>query len=175
MNRHINIQRYTNINYNNNLLVDYISYQDFLSFFSKHPILTNKDYYSEFPDTPKGTVRYWKMKASKGVNKTPTSVDTTKKKIRSSQPISPKIDALRFIDDPDELLMSVAVRELNKPNPDPRWANVLITTRKENIGHSKKEGKIQSKFKSMSIKDIAKISSGKPIDTSQKPGLEESS
>ena len=81
----------------------------------------------------------------------------------------------RFIDDPDELLMSVAVRELNKPNPDPRWANVLITTRKENIGQSKKEGKIRSQFKSMNIKDIAKISSGKPIDISQKPDLEESS
>jgi hypothetical protein len=88
---------------------------------------------------------------------------------------SSKIDDTKFIDDPDELLMSVAVRELNKPNPDPRWANVLITTRKENIGQSTKEGKIRSKFKSMNIKDIAKISSGKPTDISQKPDLEESS
>ncbi len=98
-----------------------------------------------------------------------------KKKIRSSQPKSPTNKETQFIDDPDELLMSVAVRELNKPNPDPRWANVLITTRKENIGFSKKEGNIQSKFKSMNIKDIAKISSGKPIDISQKPDLKESS
>ena len=82
---------------------------------------------------------------------------------------------VRFIDDPDELLMSVAVRELNKSNPDPRWANVLITTRRENIGQSKKEGKIRSKFKSMDIKDIAKILSEKPNDISQKQDLEESS
>ena len=91
-----------------------------------------------------------------------------KKSNKNSQPPN-------FIDDPDELLMSVAVRELNKPNPDPRWANVLITTRKENIGQSKKEGKIRSQFKSMNIKDIAKISSGRPIDISQKPDFEESS
>lgn len=81
----------------------------------------------------------------------------------------------RFIDDPDELLLSVAVRELNKPNPDPRWANVLITTRRENIGISKKEGIIQSKFKSMNIKDIAMILDTKQKDTSRKPGLKESS
>ena len=95
---------------------------------------------------------------------------------KSNQNNPPQILANKttFIDDPDELLMSVAVRELNKPNPDPRWANVLITTRKANIGHSTKEGKIRSRFKSMNIKDIAKISAGKPVDFSQKQDLEES-
>ena len=38
-----------------------------------------------------------------------------------------------FIDDPDELLMSVAKRMLNMPNPDPRWATILINCLKENI------------------------------------------
>ena len=38
-----------------------------------------------------------------------------------------------FIDDPDELLMSVAIRELNKAKPDPRWASILINCKKENI------------------------------------------
>ena len=38
-----------------------------------------------------------------------------------------------FIDDRDELLLSVAMRELNKPNPDPRWANILISCKKEKI------------------------------------------
>ncbi len=80
-----------------------------------------------------------------------------------------------FIDDPDELLMSVSTRELNKKNPDPRWASILISVRKENIGKSKREGNIRSKFKSMDIKDIAKISSGRPIDSSQKPDFKESS
>lgn len=84
-------------------------------------------------------------------------------------------DTSKIIDDPDELLMSVAMRELNKPNPDPRWANVLITTRRENIGYSKKEGKIRSQFKSMNIKNIAKILYTKPKDISQQQDLEESS
>ena len=38
-----------------------------------------------------------------------------------------------FIDDPNELLMSVAIRELNRANPDPRWASILINCKKENI------------------------------------------
>ena len=71
--------------------------------------------------------------------------------------------------------MSVAVRELNKPNPDPRWANVLITTRRENIGISKKEGNIQSKFKSMSIKEVSKILGKKQESILLKPDLKESS
>lgn len=80
-----------------------------------------------------------------------------------------------YIDDPDELLMSVSTRELNKPDPDPRWASILISVRKENIGKSKREGKIRSKFKSMNIKDIAKILSEKQNDISLKPDLKESS
>lgn len=80
-----------------------------------------------------------------------------------------------FIDDPDELLMSVSIRELNRPNPDPRWASILITTRKENIGQSKKEGKIRSKFMSMNIKEVARISARKLTSTSQKPDFKESS
>ena len=58
---------------------------------------------------------------------------TNNKKNRASQPISPKLDTPQFIDDPDELLMSVAIRELNKPNPDSRWANILIACKKEKI------------------------------------------
>lgn len=38
-----------------------------------------------------------------------------------------------IIDDPDELLYSVSIRELNKHNPDPRWASILISCRKEKI------------------------------------------
>ena len=58
---------------------------------------------------------------------------TTKKKTRSSQPILPTNKETRYIDDPDELLLSTAMRELNKPNPDPRWANILISCKKEKI------------------------------------------
>lgn len=43
-----------------------------------------------------------------------------------------------IIDDPDELLYSVAIRELNRAQPDPRWASILIQCRKE-IGKRKNE------------------------------------
>jgi hypothetical protein len=36
-----------------------------------------------------------------------------------------------YKDDPDELLHSLCVRELNKPNPDVRWASILLTLLKE--------------------------------------------
>lgn len=41
----------------------------------------------------------------------------------------------KTVDDPDELLMSVAIRELNRANPDPRWASILISCKKENISN----------------------------------------
>ncbi len=90
----------------------------------------------------------------------------------------------QFIDDPDGILMDLSMNVLNRQRhellkkgtvPSSQWALVLISVRKENIGKSKKEGRIRSQFKSMDIKDIAKISSGKQIDTSQKPDLKESS
>jgi hypothetical protein len=60
--------------------------------------------------------------------------DNTKKPIpKSTHKPSPPLENTSFINDPDELLMSVAVRELNKPAPDPRWANILINCKKENI------------------------------------------
>lgn len=97
-------------------------------------------------------------------------------KIPKSTTNPPQTQEISFIDDPDELLHSVSIRELNKANPDPRWASILISVRKENIGKSIKEGNIQSKFKSMNIKDIVQIiSSQKEKNTSQKPELKEHS
>ena len=52
-------------------------------------------------------------------------IDTQLERVTSSPSL--------IIDDPDELLFSVAIRELNKENPDPRWANILISCKKENI------------------------------------------
>ena len=110
---------------------------------------------------------------------------TTKPALLKNQGHSspPRVDD-EFIDEPDELVMDIAMKVLNRQRydlmkkgtiPSNQWASTLITVRKENIGKSTKEGKIRSKFKSMNIKDIAKISSGKPIDISLKPDLEESS
>lgn len=56
-----------------------------------------------------------------------------KSKKKKQKSIPPQNTPLQFIDDPDELLLSTAIRELNKPNPDPRWATILINCKKENI------------------------------------------
>ena len=64
-----------------------------------------------------------------------TIVDNKSKKVDKKKSIPPQntSQALRFIENPDELLLSTAIRELNKPNPDPRWATILINCKKEKI------------------------------------------
>ena len=148
--------------------------QQVKGYIEKHPNASNNDLKDEFPDDNWNSVRPYANEFRKAGIKTVSSDISPKQKITKSNN-KPPTNPPSFIDDPDELLMSVAVRELNKSNPDPRWANVLITTRKANIGQSTKEGKIRSRFKSMNIKDIAKILSEKPQGISQKQDLKESS
>ena len=136
-----------------------VNFDDFKTFYNKFPDKPNSFYYKQFPRGNKSTIRSYKFRLRK-IIKANATVDATKKKQRKKE-ISinpPKTTKTPFIDDPDELLMSVSTRELNRPNPDPRWASILISVRKENIGKSKKEGDIQSKFKSMDIKELVKIS-----------------
>ena len=94
----------------------------------RFPTIADKTFYNyrtQWRKSKKGKVK------GKGKNKGkgPASINPPKKSIDStgSPPSQP------IIDDPDELLMSVAIRMLNKPDPDPRWANILISCKKENI------------------------------------------
>ena len=43
-------------------MVDYI---EFVEFHEKHPDLDNQEYYAEFPETNKSTIRSWKLKVRK--------------------------------------------------------------------------------------------------------------
>jgi len=61
---------------------------------------------------------------------------------------------LDFIDDPDELLISVAIRELNKPNPDSRWANILIACKKEKITN---KTNVMDQFKQLPTKALVNL------------------
>ena len=61
---------------------------------------------------------------------------------------------LDIIDDPDELLYSVAIRELNKQDPDPRWASILIQCRKQ-IGMHKNE--VMDSLQKQSTKALIEI------------------
>ncbi len=63
-------------------------------------------------------------------------------------------EAPQFIDDPDELLMSVAIRELNKPNPDSRWANILIACKKEKITN---KSNVIDQFKQLPTKALVNL------------------
>ena len=53
---------------------------------------------------------------------------TTKQKIpKSTNKNPPQGIEETFIDDPNELLMSCTMRELNKPDPDVQWGRILLT------------------------------------------------
>ena len=76
----------------------------------------------------------------------------TSKKKKSIPPQN--TEEARFIDDPDELLISVAIRELNKPNPDSRWANILISCKKEKINI---KSEVLDKFKQLPTKALVSL------------------
>lgn len=42
-----------------------VDYNEFVEFHEKHPDLDNQEYYAEFPDTNKSTIRSWKLKVRK--------------------------------------------------------------------------------------------------------------
>jgi len=146
-----------------------------LPIFEKFPNIKLREAQKEIPSLTKPN--FYKVRRQfLGAKDKPKSIPGKQSIKNKTKSIPPQNTPLSFIDDPDELLLSVSMRELNKPDPDPRWANTLIAVRKEKIGLSKKEGNIQSKFKSMNIKDIVQIiSSQKEKNTLQKPGLKEHS
>ncbi len=44
-----------------------VKYEEFKTFHEKHPDLDNAEYYAEFPETNKSTIRSWKNKANKPI------------------------------------------------------------------------------------------------------------
>lgn len=91
---------------------------------------------------------------SKGID----SIDSD----HSHEFIPPKHD--EFIDDPNELLMSVAIRELNKKSPDPRWATILINCKKENITM---KDEVIDKLQKLPTKNITEILKRQHIESWQ--------
>lgn len=154
MNRHINIQRYTTINYKKLFGGSGIStnqkIRDLLKLF---PDIKPKEasLKLEIPYTKSFANSFYRMK------NLPPNTPKKRKVPKSIPPQNTPQDALRFIENPDELLLSTAIRELNKPNPDPRWATILINCKKENIS-TKTE--VIDKFKQLSIQARVNILKG---------------
>ena len=133
-----------------------VFYDEFKQFYDKFPRRDNKFYYQQFPEGNQSTIRNYKYRCGIA-EKTTASHDATtpkKKNIEKSRSFIPPSDDNRFIDDPDELLMSVAVRELNKPNPDPRWASILISCKKENITN---KSELLDQFKQLPTKALVNL------------------
>lgn len=54
-----------------------VKYEEFKEFHNKHPSMDNAEYYAEFPETNKSTIRYWKNKSREPVK--PVEPPTTEK------------------------------------------------------------------------------------------------
>jgi hypothetical protein len=106
--------------------------QSILDALQKEPTLTNKQLYNLNPKGNRTSIRVYANEVRNKTNSGITPKNNHNSTLKPSKP-SPPQETATFIDDPNELLMSVAVRELNKPDPDPRWANILISCKKENI------------------------------------------
>jgi len=63
-----------------------------------------------------------------------------------------------LIDDPNELLMSCAMRELNKSNPEVRWANILLQLLdKTKQLEAKSKSDVQSQLKQYSTSELIEL------------------
>jgi len=91
--------------------------------------MENSHYYKEFSTTPKGTVRYWKMKASKSVNSSPTPVDTDDPEF-----IPPRIDndtkdlahIIASIENPVAFASAHIFKKMLETG-DVRWAQLYVS------------------------------------------------
>ena len=113
-----------------------------------HPNAKPLEILEKFPDANEGSIRtyikQWQGNIAKKSN-------IPKKK--SSHFSAPPQGNTGFIDDPDELLYSVAIRELNKPNPNPQWARVLIEARQK----IKQKDELVDTLQKSSIKELTEI------------------
>ncbi len=104
--------------------------QKVFTYLKNTPTADNKDLKEVFKTESWNSVRVYKNQYYKE-NKISNVISPKETKVGPSTPAT-------FIDDPDELLYSVCIRELNKANPSPSWGNLLLSCR-EKIQKSKLE------------------------------------
>jgi hypothetical protein len=83
--------------------------------------------------------------------------------IEKSRSFNPPQNNDNIIDDPNELLMSCAMRELNKSTPDVRWGNILLT-----LLDKTKQLETKSKKEVMIRRKLVKYSSNQLIELRKK-------
>jgi hypothetical protein len=127
-----------------------MSYDEFKEFHDKHPDLDNAEYYAEFPETNKSTVRSWKSRASKPVIETPEPTeqeanalgvgwDREMIKLLCTQTKTPLSD-FEDVDDKSALIiLKNKMRNLQSQEPKPRSSNAPILPQPNPIGQNKKK------------------------------------
>ena len=62
-----------------------MSYNEFVEFHKKHPDMDNTEYYAEFPETNKSTIRSWKSRANKPIEDIPLPTESEAKKFEGAE------------------------------------------------------------------------------------------
>ena len=103
-------------------------YETFLKVYRDHQDKDNTFFYEHFPNADKSTIRSYKSRAKKNKVSKIVSPKVSKLPKSTNKKDPPQgIEEADLIDDPNELLMSCAMRELNKSTPDVRWGSILLT------------------------------------------------
>ena len=91
-------------------------------------------------------------------NKPLNTTKTPKKTITLAKGKPSNVVNTDLIDDPNELLMSCAMRELNKSNPEVRWANILLQLLdKTKQLEAKSKSDVQSQLKQYSTSELIEL------------------
>jgi hypothetical protein len=130
-----------------------VSYEEFKEFHDKHPDLDNAEYYAEFPETNKSTVRSWKSRAAKPIIDTPpptedeanasnVGYDQEMIKLLATQ-TNTKLSELEGLDDKSAIIvLKNKMRNLQAQEPEKktRASNAPILPQPNPIGQKKKFG-----------------------------------
>lgn len=130
-----------------------------LEFYEKHPE-SSIEQLATHADCSERTVYRALSKVRKEPSDTKQSPTTTNVKSPSHSHSSTN----DFIDDPVELLTDVCIRKLNAPDPDSRWASILLQLldKTNNLEFKdRSEAQLRSQLKNKSISDL--ISSKKKL------------
>ena len=137
--------------------------QKVFNYLDKNPTADREKAIEAFKSYPKNSVRtyytqYFKILSDKNISDISSKKRSSSIKGKTTIPplLTPDGEDHPYIDDPDELLLSVSKRMLNMANPDPRWATILLNCKKEKITDKNEMSEVLQKATTRSLVELLK-------------------
>jgi hypothetical protein len=156
-----------------------LSYEQFKEFHEKHPDLDNAEYYAEFPETNKSTIRSWKSRTIVKEIETPLPTETQAEEVQGYDEELIKLLCLQTktpynefegVDPKSAILVLKAKmrnQQIQEPTTTIRPSNSSILTSPKPIGQSVKKYGIDDYIKFDLVKN--EITMEIPMDTLMDP------